>query len=182
MTTFINWLLPFLTLLANIGIVLFFLIIILTRVSRPVQKIYTNTLVPLLQKFGLPLAFFVALGATAGSLFYSEIMHYAPCDLCWYQRLFIYPQIFLAGLALWKNEKKINDYLLLLSVVGTLIATYHFFLQLNPSAFAPCSTSAFAVSCATKYVESYGYITFPVMSLTAFILIMIAAYFSREKK
>jgi disulfide bond formation protein DsbB len=181
MNALISWLLPFLTLIADIGLVLFAIVYGLTFVNRSVKKFYTKHLAPLVEHFAMPLVFFTALGALLGSLFYSEVMHFAPCALCWYQRIFIYPQAFIAGLALWRSDKKINDYLITLSLVGAGIAIYHTALQANPSAFAPCSTSEFAVSCATKYMESYGFITFPVMSLTAFAIIILSMWLTREK-
>src|SRR3989338_190832 len=76
-------------------------------------------------------AFLVALFATLGSLFYSEIAHYTPCLLCWYQRIFKYPQVFLLGLGLVKRDKNIADYSLLLSVIGGILAAYHYLLQLG---------------------------------------------------
>ena len=118
-------------------------------------------------------AFIVALTATAGSLFYSEIAGFTPCTLCWYQRILMYPQVFLFGVALWKNEYKTADYHIVLSILGALIAGYHYLLQIGVLPELPCSAVGFSVSCAERFTMNLGYITIPLMSLTAFLLIIL---------
>lgn len=123
-------------------------------------------------------AFLVSLIATAGSLFYSEIAGYTPCKLCWFQRIFMYPQTILFGLALFKKSKDIFYYAVPLSVIGGLIALNHYFVQRMEYA---TSCGIEAVSCSVKYTFKFGYITIPMMALTAFCLIIISGYFSRKK-
>lgn len=120
---------------------------------------------------GILLAFLVALGSVAGSLFFSEIAQYEPCRLCWYQRIFMYPQVVLLGLALWRREKNIVPYSLALAVMGALIAAYHNYIQFTTDAFKPCPVGGL-VSCVEKYFTEFGYITIPVMALTGFLLMI----------
>lgn len=119
-------------------------------------------------------AFFVALVATLGSLFYSDILGYTPCKLCWFQRIFMYPQVLLLGLALFRRDNRILDYTLWLSGAGGLIAAYHYAMQLG---FVPgiCATVGISVSCSQRFVLEYGYITIPMMALTAFALIFLTS-------
>lgn len=128
----------------------------------------------------LPLTFVVALTAGAGSLFYSEIAGYAPCKLCWLQRIFMYPQIFLLGVALWKKDRAVADYSLLLSVIGGTIAAYHYLLQIGIAPPIPCSAVGVSVSCSQRFVMLFGYITIPMMALTAFALLLIFAIINKK--
>lgn len=118
----------------------------------------------------VPLAFFVSLGATLGSLYYSEIAGLDPCHLCWLQRIFIYPQVVLLALAWFKREEnQILDYGLALSGLGFLFALYHCYIyySFRPSAF--CSITS---PCVEPYVVGFSYLSLPLLSLTAFLIII----------
>lgn len=124
----------------------------------------------------LGLSFFVALTATAGSLFYSEIAGFDPCKLCWFQRIFMYPMVLILAIAWWKKDKEIFRYIMTLSVVGAIIASYHYLLQIGVApVIIPCSTVGYSVSCAQAFSMTFGYITIPLMSLTAFLMIFLFA-------
>jgi len=127
-----------------------------------------------LMKKGIILAFFIALASMLGSLFYSEIAGYEPCSLCWYQRVFMYPQVLLLGLAWLLKETRIIKYSLLLAVIGSLFALYHNYLDFGGAALSACASVSFAgVSCLRRYVFTFGYITIPLMAFTAFTLIIL---------
>ncbi len=116
-------------------------------------------------------SFLIAVSATIISLIYSEILLLAPCNLCWYQRVFIYPLSIIFLIALIKKETKIRIYTLSLAVIGALIALYHYLIQMfNLSSFCDLTS---AVPCNTIYILEFGYITIPLMSLTAFIVIIL---------
>ncbi len=128
-------------------------------------------IVTTLGKHGVLLAWSVALVATAFSLFYSEIVGFEPCKLCWLQRIFIYPQTILLGIAFFKKDWKIVDYVLPLTAVGMLFAFYHNYIYYGGTSVLPCSAFGLGVSCLTRYVFELGYVTIPLMSLTSFLLI-----------
>ena len=130
----------------------------------------------------LVLAFILALAAVSGSLFYSEIAGYEPCKLCWFQRIFMYPQVFLFGLALYKKDRGIAPYSLLLSIIGAVIAAYHYLLQLDIAPSLPCSAVGYSVSCSQVFVMNFGYITIPLMSLTVFSLIAMLMFIKVKQK
>jgi disulfide bond formation protein DsbB len=128
------------------------------------------------------IAWFQAIAATLGSLFFSEIMHLPPCVLCWYQRIFMYPLTILLGVGIWKKDKNIADYALPLSIGGLLVALYHNLLYYGiiPESQAPCSAG---VSCTTKFFAWFGFITIPFLSFLAFSTISVMLYiFSRKSK
>lgn len=129
-----------------------------------------------LNRFSLPFAFLVAFLATAGSLFYSEIGGFEPCKLCWFQRIFMYPQVVLLGLALWKKDKNIVDYNLTLAFTGAVFAAYHYFLQMKliKETIFSCSTTSVAQNCSLPFFVEFGYVTMPLMALTAFVLVMLS--------
>lgn len=122
-------------------------------------------------KNGLFLAFLLSFGAVLGSYFYSSIAGFPPCSLCWYQRVFLFPQVIILGLAAWKQDRMGAYYGLVLSGIGALIALYNTYLQMGGSSFIPCDASG---SCSQRFVFEFGYITIPLMSLTTFAML---AYF-----
>jgi disulfide bond formation protein DsbB len=127
-----------------------------------------------LSKHGLLLTFIVALTAMLGSLYFSEISSWTPCKYCWIQRIFMYPQVVLLAIALWTRDRNIARYILALSLIGGAYAAYHYYIQmydiiaspLNPA--TPCDASG--ESCVKTPFNQFGYITIPMMALTAFAL------------
>lgn len=125
-------------------------------------------------RHGLLLMFIVALTAMSGSLYFSEVSGWNPCKYCWIQRIFMYPQVILLGIALWKRDKTVARYVLALCIIGALYAAYHYYIQLydiiasptNPA--TPCDASG--ESCVKTPFIQFGYITIPMMALTAFVL------------
>jgi len=130
-------------------------------------------------KNGVVFAFVVSLAATAGSLFYSNYAGYVPCNLCWFQRIFMYPEVILLGLALIKKDEKIIDYSLALSLIGLVISIYHNYIIFKGLHSVVCTISE---PCATNYVLEYGYVTIPMMALTAFALVSLLLIIKRWKK
>jgi disulfide bond formation protein DsbB len=126
------------------------------------------------------LSFIVALAATAGSLFYSDIAGFEPCLLCWWQRIFLYPQSILLLTAFIKKDENMRLHAIILSAIGALIAVYHTFLQLGVNPLLPCSATG--PSCSFVYFIEYGYVTIPTMSLTVFALILLFMFAPNSKK
>ena len=167
----INYILSSLTVLAQIVILFLFYLYFFSQ--KGLRFFKNNYLV---------LAFTVALTATSGSLFYSEIAGYEPCKLCWFQRIFMYPQVFILGLALYKKENLVAPYSLLLSLIGAAIALYHYLLQLNIAPSLPCSAVGYSVACSKIFVMNFGYITIPFMAFSAFLLLIFLALIKKKGK
>lgn len=121
-------------------------------------------------EFGLYSAWLVALVATLGSLYFSEIRHFVPCALCWFQRVFMYPLVVILGVASFRQDRGVVKYALPLAVLGALTATYHV-LEQNVPGFAAPPICQVGVPCSAKYINWLGFISIPVLSLTAFVLI-----------
>lgn len=134
-----------------------------------------------LYEYAIYFAWIVAIVATAGSLYLSEILHYEPCKLCWFQRIFMYPQVILLGIAAYRNDRSILSYAIPLSVIGGCISTYHYAEQKLP-ALAKVLPCRVGIPCNTSQINLLGFITIPLMALTAFILIIVFLSLGREKK
>lgn len=124
------------------------------------------------------LAFIVAVVATASSLTFSDFFGMEPCKLCVYQRIVIFPQVLILGVALWrKHHDMITDYSIALASVAIPISVFHYILQKTDApavhSFAPCDVTGQAPSCSNYYVNMYGYVTIPLMALTASVLIVL---------
>lgn len=131
-----------------------------------------------LRKDGGTLLFMLSTIAVLASLTYSEVIGWAPCLLCWYQRIFFYPLPLLLGLALYRKElPSLLPYAKLLTWGGFLIALYHNILQQFPSlrtaleGISNCSVGG--PSCFDRYVEVFGWLTIPAMSLMSFASLLL---------
>lgn len=128
----------------------------------------------LFNKLFIPYTFAIPIFAMIGSLFFSEVAHYTPCILCWYQRICMYPQALILGVAFFKKDKNSAYYSIGLSLIGAIIAIYHYLLQIKAiHSIVPCANSAQAVDCSQRVFMHFGYITLPMMALTAFLLIIV---------
>ncbi|MBP7831642.1 MAG: disulfide bond formation protein B [Candidatus Pacebacteria bacterium] len=128
-----------------------------------------------LRQNALYIAWALALVAMLGSLYFSEIKGFAPCVLCWYQRIAIYPLVLLIPVGIIKKDPRIADYVLTLSIAGLIVSLYQnlLYYKILPESVSPCSTG---VSCLTKYVEYFGFLTIPLLSfitLAAITTLMI---------
>ena len=126
-----------------------------------------------LEEYSLLFAFLIALAATLGSLFYSEIAGYIPCKLCWFQRIFMYPLVLIFGIALVRKARDIIYYTIPLTVIGGAISIYHYTLQ-RAESVVPCVVGE--VSCNSRYISHLGDMTIPMMTIIAFGLIIIFSY------
>jgi disulfide bond formation protein DsbB len=121
----------------------------------------------------------ISTSATFGSLIYSEVVGYPACVLCWIQRIFMYPQLFLFGLALYRKERSIIPYAFFLSLIGMAVALYQWIkdmLLLYSHTTIPCPAVSGLPSCDKIYVLEMGYITIPMIALNAFVLLMIVMW------
>ena len=127
-----------------------------------------------------PLAFVVAAVATGGSLFFSEIAHFVPCELCWYQRICMYPLSITTLFAALANDHRVARYLLPFPVAGAGVSTYHLFIENGVIKQAQACFASAPGGCATKWINEFGYVTIPTLALTGFALafafLLLAAF------
>jgi disulfide bond formation protein DsbB len=119
---------------------------------------------------GMHLSWLVALVATLGSLFFSEVLDYLPCKLCWYQRILMYPLVLILGIAAVRKDYKMTIYVLPMALWGACISTYHILMQ-ETSWFKEAATSCGPVPCDRDYIHWLGFITIPMLAAAAFVVI-----------
>ena len=135
-----------------------------------------------MKKYYLHAAWAISLCAVIVSLYFSEILKLAPCVLCWWQRVLIYPLAIIIPVGLFNNDKNVHKYILPFSILGTIIATYHYLLTMGiiPANLAPCQAG---VSCITNYILWFGFINIPLMSFAAFTMItLLMIIYSKTKE
>ena len=108
--------------------------------------------------------------ATLGSLFYSEGMGFIPCELCWFQRILMYPLVIIYGYAIYRKDIRFAFPGLIMSGIGILVSGYHYLVQQLPS-LQDAGQGCGIVPCNVKYVEFLGFITIPFQALIAFLVI-----------
>lgn len=131
------------------------------------------------REYALVLGLIVSATAFGGSMYLSNIAGMTPCLLCWYQRVAIFPLALLFLVALIRRDEHVFWYTLPLSVIGGLIAGYHYVIQMYP--IAACSIDG-GVDCTLRYVTHFGYVTISMMALTTCVLIIIVSVLLATKK
>jgi disulfide bond formation protein DsbB len=117
--------------------------------------------------------FLVSLIATLGSLFFSVVMNLPPCNLCWFQRVFMYPLIYTLSVAILTQGQHKELYSLGLAVMGLVVSFYHnlIYYGIITEPIIPCTSG---ISCSAKQIEWLGFVSIPLLSLIAFVLIVIS--------
>ncbi|WP_263833100.1 disulfide oxidoreductase [Sulfurospirillum oryzae] len=126
------------------------------------------------------LCWLTAMIATLGSLFFSEVMLFPPCVMCWYQRICMYPLAIIFLVALLSNDKNVFKYAMPLVLLGLFFAIYQNLLYYGilPEAAAPCSQG---VSCTSDYINWFGFITIQLLSLVSFVTVFTLLIFLKRK-
>jgi disulfide bond formation protein DsbB len=117
------------------------------------------------------LAWAVAAVATVGSLIYSEVIHFVPCRLCWFQRIFMYPLAIILLVGAIRRELVVKFYALPLSLIGLAISVWHYLIQVYPSLEGGSCDPV--NPCSARYVEVFGFISIPFMAGAGFTLITV---------
>jgi disulfide bond formation protein DsbB len=126
-------------------------------------------------------AWIIALTATVGSLFFSEVMILPPCVLCWYQRIAMYPLVLIIGVGIVLRDRRMKYYALPVCLSGLAIAVYHNLLYYGviPDSITPCTQG---ISCTSVQIEWLGFVTIPLMSLAAFVVTSLCLLFYKPKE
>jgi disulfide bond formation protein DsbB len=122
-----------------------------------------------LTPLALTAAWGVALLATAGSLYFSEVAHFTPCTLCWYQRIAMYPLVLILGIAILRRDMGVRIYAIPMAVVGAAISAYHYTLEWFPQ--IDTGTCSASIPCTQVWFREFGFISLPLLALIAFGLI-----------
>jgi disulfide bond formation protein DsbB len=133
----------------------------------------TKTLEKLVAKFGLWTAFAFSASGVVMTLVYSEIFGFVPCGLCWFQRIFLYPQAIILAVAIYTKDRNVMKYGIALSIPGVIVSLYQHYLQMGGTEFVTCPVTN--IDCAERILFEFGFMTFPLLSASLF-LFLIALY------
>ncbi len=122
------------------------------------------------------LALLITVGATLGSLYYSLVLRLAPCELCWYQRIMMYPMALTLFVGTFRKDSKVFQYTIVPNIIGFLVAMFHLSLSqgLLPAQFSRCF---YGPSCTTDFSSYFGFFTIPLQSFTAFTILLLITRF-----
>jgi disulfide bond formation protein DsbB len=163
-----NLLFALLTVLANVAVVVFTATAVAARSSARAAA-FRNDLWDRVSEVALPMGFAVALTATLGSLYYSEVANFPPCELCWYQRIAMYPLAVLLAVAWRRGDRVVRRYVMPLALIGAAISIYHYQLERFPDqAGFSCAVDN---PCTLVWVWMFRFISIPFMALSGFALI-----------
>lgn len=119
-----------------------------------------------------PMTFALVIATTAmvGSLYLSEIVGFAPCRMCWYQRFAMYPLVPILAILRWKNRTDLWWVVSIVAVIGASLSAIHIYEQFNPEVgLIPCGSG---VPCSARYVAVFGFISIPWLAGSAFLAIL----------
>ena len=120
-----------------------------------------------------------SLIATMGSLYFSEILYFQPCKLCWFQRILMYPLVLILFFQTTRKMYQIQP-AVIFSITGMLLSAYHYLLQFEW--IGDSETSCSTISCGIKYINFLNFITIPFLSFFAFTMITVFLFLSSSKK
>ena len=164
---------------ANLTILttLILLVLILMLLFKKLRLCLKKFLLPL----SLKLIFLISFLATFGSLLFSEVLGWELCKLCWFQRIFMYPQVLIAGVGIIKKDKNVFLYHRYLSFIGLSIALFHYLIQWQVIKGVDCNLISASENCI-KINFYAGFVSIPFMSVLAFLLIFILSFFYESQK
>jgi disulfide bond formation protein DsbB len=116
-------------------------------------------------------AWFFALSSSLGAIFIGEVMGQTPCELCWFQRAFMFPLAIMLGIAAYRSDRDVLPYAFALALAGWVIALYHLLLYLGvvPDEIQQCGSGP---SCSNGEMTLFGAVPIPLLSLVAFSAIL----------
>jgi disulfide bond formation protein DsbB len=167
-----------------LSLVIIFVLSVVSVTLIQKRSLVDNSILLFFAKNGIIFSWIIALCAFIGSNYYSEIVGYAPCKLCWWQRIFMFPLALLLLLAIRTKEKGLIIGSGILSSLGAIMAGYHYYGQiLNPSAL-PCDAMTIAEACGYIPFAVFGFITVPFMAFVSFvgITLFILLFYSLHSK
>ncbi len=168
MTEFINALLSIGTIVL-LGIT--FILIILSIFKKQ------SVIVRIVAENAILVAGIASIMSIIGSLIYSNVIGYTPCDLCWWQRIFLYPLAIVFSIAYFKKDSKIFSYTVPLTIIGTLFSLYHNYIYYGGYSPLPCSAAA---SCTQRFVFEFGFVTIPLMAISIFAFILTVSFIHKK--
>lgn len=132
-----------------------------------------------LQRYGLYICWFLACIGTLISLYYSHIRLLEPCNLCWYQRVCLFPLVWILGISAYRGWLSNIWCVLPLTSLGFLCALYQIGIQEIPH-WNPIDICGHGPSCIER-ITVIGPITVPMLSATLFLTLSLLLFKTHRK-
>lgn len=149
-----------------------FALALLAGVVGVIAAVVNGSVRAFVQQWALVLAGSVAVAATLGSLYFSEVADFIPCKLCWYQRIAMYPLAVLLVMAAVRRDRLMLHYVRVIALLGLAVSAYHVWIQWFPEKSNFCE---FDNPCSARWVEAFDRVTIPQMAGLSFMLIIATA-------
>ncbi|PHA25542.1 disulfide bond formation protein B [Bacillus cereus] len=134
----------------------------------------------IIQKYHIAIAWTIATSAMPISLIFSEWMKLPPCNLCWYQRMAMYPLVLILGIGMYRKDPSVSVYAFPFACIGLMLSVYQITIQAFPnSEIQICSVG---VSCTKDYLNLFGFISIPMLSFVGFLAIIILLYIKSDRE
>ena len=137
-----------------------------------VVVVFNESVRAVVRRRALMIAGSVAVAATLGSLYFSEVADFIPCKLCWYQRIAMYPLAVLLVMAAVRRDQSMLLYVRVIALLGLAVSAYHVWIQWFPEKSNFCE---FDNPCSARWVEAFDRVTIPQMAGLSFVLIIATA-------
>ncbi|PFV84057.1 disulfide oxidoreductase [Bacillus thuringiensis] len=134
----------------------------------------------IIQKYHIVIAWTIATSAMLISLIFSEWMKLPPCDLCWYQRMAMYPLVLILGIGMYRKDPNVSIYAYPFACIGLIISVYQITIQAFPT--SEMKICLVGVSCTEDYLNLFGFISIPMLSFVEFLAIIILLYIKPDKE
>lgn len=154
------------------------LVLFLAALILLIDLFTKRELVSLVSRYALWVAFSVTLIASLLALVYSDVFGLVPCGLCWVQRIFLFPQVFILGTGQYLNDRKSQRYGIVLSIFGLVVALYQHYLQMGGTPLGKCPTTGGSADCAERFYFEFGFLTFPLISAIVFFFLITLYFYS----
>ncbi|MCH4568359.1 disulfide oxidoreductase [Bacillus sp. ES1-5] len=133
-----------------------------------------------IRKYHIAFAWTIATSAMLISLFFSEWMKLPPCDLCWYQRMAMYPLVLILGIGMYRRDPHVSTYAFPFACMGLMLSVYQITIQAFP--ISEMKTCSVGVSCTEDYLNLFGFISIPMLSFIGFLAIIILLYIESDRE
>lgn len=134
-----------------------------------------------LQRVCLLVAWVISLVALLGTLYGSHVLGYPVCHLCWYQRIGLYPLVIILGIAIFRDDLRVGIYAIPLALIAAVFASYQYMMQMIPG-FGPIELCSKGASCSDIHLKLFGFITYPFLSITASVLIILLLIYAAKNQ
>ena len=153
------------------------IMLVVSRFSEPVRFGFEGLRAGF-TRYAIAAAWVPAALAMLGSLYFSEMAHYQPCTLCWYQRIAMYPLVLILGIAAWRRDLGVRRYAVPLAAVGAVISAYHYLLEWFPQIDTGACTVG--IPCTQVWFRQFGFVSLPLLALIAFLLVISLLLLARR--